>query len=193
MKFATIILAGGEGRRIGGGKPLRMLAGKTLIDRAIERAREWSPVLAISVRNPQQVGRSDFSIIEDAPDLEGPLAGLAAALRFARAEGWEAVLTSPADMPFLPANFADRLSASIEGRCSAVAASGSRLHPVCGLWRVAALEKLPDYLSTGRRSLLGFADAVGVAAVSWETQPVDPFFNINSYEDLKTAERILQR
>ena len=191
MKFATTILAGGEGRRIGGGKPLRMLAGMTLIDRALERAAAWSSVIAIAVRDPQQVGSPEVPIIADAPDVEGPLAGLAAALRFARSSDCAAVLTIPADMPFLPDDLPVRLSEAIESRCVAVAASGCHLHPVCGFWRVEALDALPHYLSTGRRSLRGLAEAVGMVAVDWESEPLDPFFNINSLQDLETAERTL--
>jgi molybdenum cofactor guanylyltransferase len=190
MNFATVILAGGEGSRIGGGKPLRMLAGKTLLDRAISQARGWSDQMAVAVREPEQIQGAAVVIIEDSPEIEGPLGGLCAALSFARDEGFDAVLTIPADMPFLPQDLPFRFSDGIGGRCAAVAASAGRLHPVCGLWRVAALDLLPDYLASGRRSLGDFAKAVGMVAVSWEASPHDPFFNINSPEDLAAAERL---
>ena len=192
MKTATVILAGGEGRRIGGAKPLRMLAGVTLIDRALARATSWSSVLAIAVRDPKQVGSPGVPVIADAPDIEGPLAGLAAALRFARSSGCAGVLTIPADMPFLPTDLPDRLAGAIDGRCAAIAASGSHLHPVCGLWRVETADHFANYLSTGRRSLRDFAEAVGMVEVNWTSDPRDPFFNINSPEDLEAAERILR-
>jgi molybdenum cofactor guanylyltransferase len=192
MNFATVILAGGEGSRIGGGKPLRVLAGKTLLERAISQARGWSDQMAVAVRDPAQIQGAAVTTIEDSPDIEGPLGGLSAALHHAHDKGLDAVLTIPADMPFLPSDLAARFSNAIEGRCAAVAASAGRLHPVCGLWRVAALDLLPDYLASGRRSLGDFARAVGMLSVSWEARPHDPFFNINGPEDLAAAERLVR-
>ena len=119
------------------------------------------------------------------------LAGLAAALAFAKGAGCEAVLTMPADMPFLPVELGQRLVSGIGDAECAVAASGGHLHPVCGLWRVSASRALPAYLESGRRSLRGFAQAVGFKVVEWPAEPVDPFFNINSSEDLARAEQLL--
>lgn len=187
-----VILAGGEGSRIGGGKPLRLLGGKRMIDRAEALASQWSEITAVAVRNHAQVGSTQSACIADEEGIEGPLAGLVAALRFARDNGCEAVLTIPADMPFLPLALEERLSAAIGGAGAAIASSGGKLHPVCGLWRVSALEAMPPYLTSGRRSLRGFAEAVGFASVEWTHQPADPFFNINSGEDLVAAERLLE-
>jgi molybdenum cofactor guanylyltransferase len=190
MNFATVILAGGEGRRIGGSKPLRMLGGMTLLDRAIVRAGGWSDHMVVAVRDPEQIKGAAAAWIEDAPDIEGPLGGLVAALRFARDRGAEAALTIAADMPFLPPDLPDRLSEEIGAAAAAISSSGSFLHPVCGLWRVNALNLAPDYLASGGRSLKGFAKAAGFAEVEWAAQPIDPFFNINSAEDLAAAERL---
>jgi len=169
-----VILAGGAGRRIGGGKPLRMLGGMTLLDRALAMARSWSDEVLIADGTT------------DAPGIEGPLGGVATAL--ARGED---ILTIPCDMPFLPPDLPERLSA---GAAAAVLAeSGGRLHPVCALWRASAAEGLPAYVASGRRSLHGFAESVGYATVSWSTEPVDPFFNINDEADLKRAEALLKK
>ena len=108
-----------------------------------------------------------------------------------RTAGREAVLTIPADMPFLPAHLGKRLSAEIGQYGAAITSSCGHLHPIGGLWRVSALDKLDGYLATGRRSLKGFAEAIGFRAVDWPIEPRDPFFNINSAEDLAIAERML--
>lgn len=168
-----VILAGGEGRRIGGGKPQRLLGGETLLDRALRIARDWSDDVLVAT------GESDM------PGIEGPLGGLAAAL----ALGGD-VLTIPCDMPFLPADLPERLGEG--GKAATIAASGGRLHPVCALWRARATEGLADYVATGRRSLHGFAEAVGYEAVAWEAEPIDPFFNINDEADLARAEALLR-
>jgi molybdopterin-guanine dinucleotide biosynthesis protein A len=171
-----VILAGGEGRRIGGGKPARLLGGQSLIDRALARARGWSDAVLVAVR--------EGGDLRDDPAVEGPLGGVVAAL----ALGGD-VLTIPCDMPFLPDDLPARL---VSGKAATIAASGSHLHPVCALWRAEAAAGLPAYLATGRRSLKGFAEAVGYEAVEWPTEPFDPFFNINDEADLARAEALLR-
>jgi molybdopterin-guanine dinucleotide biosynthesis protein A len=190
VKIAVVILAGGEGKRIGGNKPLRMLAGESLLERAVDYARRISKSFAVAVHDEAQAGSVAIPIIRDA-EIEGPLGGLVAALRFARDEGRRAVLIIPADMPFLPPDLASRLVGDIGQTRAAVACSGGHQHPVCGLWRTEALDRLPAYLASGRRSLKGFADAVGYVAVDWPVDTLDPFFNINSEVDLAEAERLL--
>ena len=191
MKIAVVILAGGEGSRIGGNKPLRMLGGKSLLDRALDYAGGLSELSAVAVREAAQVGFGDFVTVQDDAMAEGPLGGLVSALHFGRREGVDAVLAIPADMPFLPPDLADRLSEAFHRSRVALASSGGHLHPVCGLWSVESLEALPDYLASGRRSLKGFAEAAGFVTVDWKADPVDPFFNINSERDLRQAERLL--
>ena len=189
MKVAVVILAGGEGRRIGGAKPLRRLGGQRLIDRAGAMARLWSDVVAVAVREEEQAEGCGLPLLFDAEGVEGPLAGLVAGLRFADRAGCDGVLIIPADMPFLPSDLADRLSSAVTSGQAAIVASGGHLHPVCGLWPTSAIETVPAYLETGSRSLRGFAAAVGYVAVEWPVEPADPFFNINAVEDLAAAER----
>jgi molybdenum cofactor guanylyltransferase len=171
-----VILAGGEGRRIGGGKPARLLGGETLLARALRRARRWPGEVLVAAR--------EGGDIADDPAIEGPLGGVAAAL----ALGGD-VLTIACDMPFLPDDLPDRL---VSDAAATVAASGGRLHPVCTLWKASARDALPAYLATGRRSLTGFAGAAGYRAVEWPALPIDPFFNINDEADLARAEALLR-
>lgn len=187
MKAAVVLLAGGEGRRIGGGKPLRLLGGRTLLERALDQALSWSGTVAIAVRDPEQVPCAQAPMLIDDPAIGGPLAGLSSALAFAVAQGCDAVLTIPCDCPFLPPDLFVRLGEA--DAPVAIARSGGRLHPVCGLWRASLLAELPAYVSTGRRSLRGFAETVGFAAVDWSEEP---FFNVNSSEDLAAAEARLR-
>jgi molybdopterin-guanine dinucleotide biosynthesis protein A len=194
MTTGIVIYAGGEGLRIDGAKPLRMLGGQRLIDRAIAYARGLSSEVAVSVRRSGQLGDLGIEQIADDPDLAGPLAGLAAGLKFGRDREMGSVLTIPCDAPFLPPDLLARLAASMTKEVgAAVPSSNGQLHPSCALWRTEATEKLPEYLATGRRSLHGFAEAVGYCEVSWPAEPLDPFFNINSGEDLANAERLLSR
>lgn len=188
MQITIVILAGGEGSRMGGGKPLRRFAGETLIERALRTAAGWSDDVRVAVRDPVQVGSLHVPLLLDDPELWGPLAGLASALAAAREAGRSHVLTIPCDMPLVPADLLERFVGAIGGREAALAASGGQLHPVCGLWSVRVLERLPAYRAAGRRSLKGLAETVGAAVVEW---PDEAFANVNTPEELAEAERRL--
>jgi molybdopterin-guanine dinucleotide biosynthesis protein A len=189
--IVVAVLAGGEGSRIGGGKPLVKLGGKTLIERAYDRASGWSNRSIVAIRSPEQLGSCQLPWIADAAGIEGPLAGLAAALEWACRQGAEALLTIPCDMPFLPDDLPKRLLERVGDLGAAVASSGGELHPVCGLWRNAAIYEFPNYCASGRRSLKGFAEHIGFVEIEWPAGPPDPFFNINSPADLAAAEEML--
>jgi molybdenum cofactor guanylyltransferase len=186
---AVVILAGGEGRRIGGGKPLRRLAGITLIEHALRQATSMSPIVAISVNDRGQLGAiTGVPLLVDGQG-EGPIAGIATALGFARSQGLSFVLTIPCDTPLLPPDLLTRLSQALGAEHgAAVATSGANIHPSCALWRSRSAEMLPAYLAAGRSSLKGFAAQVGMVEVDWPASPVDPFFNVNSADDLAAAE-----
>ena len=186
-QVAVVILAGGEGRRIGGDKPLLRLAGERLIDRALRKAYRWSTLVAVAVREPGQVEPVAAPVITDQHDVAGPLAGLLSALRFGAEQDCRHVLTIPADMPFLPTDLLNRLRIEIGDFDSAIASSNGHVHPVCGLWRSSALDRAGEYLASRQRSLRGFAQLVGYVPVDWAGDPFDPFFNINTVQELAEA------
>ena len=191
--IAVVILAGGKGRRMGGNKALRLLAGTCLIEYALDIAQRWSPRVALSVKGAT-VTFDRFGVPQLADQEEsGPIAGIAAALSFARTEGVNHVLTIPCDTPFLPLDLHDRLSDALSrsGR-AAIASSGGRLHPSCALWDADTSLALPDFLASGRGSLRGFAETVCASVVEWPIEPHDPFFNINSEADLAVAEAMIR-
>lgn len=193
MRLAAVILAGGEGRRIGGNKPLALMGGQTLLDRALAFARTWTGDVAVSLREPGQFPLPDdvTALIDE--EGAGPLAGLQPALRFARQKGLQATLTIPCDTPFVPRDLPHRLCDKLGGGVGAVlATSGGMLHPACALWRSNVIDALPSYRTTGRSSLKGFAAHVGFTTAEWPCEPFDPFFNVNSLDDLAAAERLLR-
>jgi molybdopterin-guanine dinucleotide biosynthesis protein A len=143
--------------------------------------------VAIAVRAPAQVGPLHAPLIKG-EDIPGPLGGLASGLRFAQ-EGRAFLLAIPADMPFLPLDLLDKLEQAIGSQGCAVAASGGHVHPVFVLWRSSSIDKAKLYADTARRSLIGFSAQLGTVAVELPTEPVDPFFNINTSEDLAEAAR----
>jgi molybdopterin-guanine dinucleotide biosynthesis protein A len=170
---------------MGGDKPLRPWGGTTLIGAALSLARLQTHEVAVVVRRQGQAGWLEAPVVFDAPGIEGPLAGLAAALRHARDLGCDAVLTLPCDMPRLPADLAERLLAALAADPGALAAlprTDTDLHPVCAVWRVEALDRLPAYLAGGQRSLRGFAKSCGAAVAAWRDPAL--FANANTPEDL---------
>lgn len=193
LKIACVVLAGGQGARIGGDKPLRTLAGQSLLARALDHAARWSSDTAVAVRDAAQLAGHPAIALTDDPAIPGPAAGLVSALRFALERSADAVLTIAADMPFLPADLGARLAQSIGPAAAALASSEGQLHPVCGLWRVAVLDQAPAYFAAGRRSLKGLGATAGFVAIEWPPAAIDPFFNVNTADDLAEAERLLRR
>lgn len=176
---------------MGGAKPERMLAGRRLIDHAINAARRYGEQVAIGLRAADQISApDDLECVIDQPGIDGPLAGLAAGIAWAKRVRARCLLTIPCDAPFLPHDLARRLQTRLETSSAAVVlpASHGRWHPSSALWRVGVLDQLPHYLASKRRSLIGLAEHVGHAVEDWGAPECDPFFNVNTPEDLSTAE-----
>jgi len=187
-RLLVAVLAGGEGRRMGGLKALRPFRGAPLVAHALAQARGWSDAVVVAVRDPAQVaGAVDAPLVTDRPDVAGPLSGLAAAFAHASISGAGLLLTIPCDTPRLPADLPVRLEAALTPEVLAVLpAANGRLQPACGLWRTCAVELLADYLATGGSSLWGFAQACGLATVEFGADP--RFANANTPADLARLE-----
>jgi molybdenum cofactor guanylyltransferase len=193
-----VVLAGGLARRMGGGdKPLREIAGQTILARVITRLKPQCEGLLLSANgDPLRFASFGLPVIADGvDDYPGPLAGILAGLDWAAAHRPDApwILTAPGDCPFLPRNLVVRLrdAISAEGAELAVAASEGRSHPVIGLWKVALRGALREALLVeGLRKVESWTARRRVATVAWPAKPVDPFFNANTVEDLAKAERL---
>jgi molybdopterin-guanine dinucleotide biosynthesis protein A len=130
-------------------------------------------------------------VADDATNFAGPLAGILAAMDWAKRvhPSAAAVMTAPADTPFLPRDLAVRLGAA---GMPALARSGGRIHPVVGLWPLVLRDSLQAALrSEGVRKVEAWTGRLGPAVVDFETGAIDPFFNINTPEDLIQAAAFL--
>src|SRR5689334_3739044 len=139
-----VLLAGGLARRMGGGdKPMRQIAGRTILDRVIARLAPQCDGLILNANgDPARFAGFGLPVIADGvADFPGPLAGILAALDWAAANRPEVslVLSAAADCPFLPRDLVVRLHQALvsESAQLAVAASDGQSHPVIGLWSVA--------------------------------------------------------
>ena len=202
---AGVLLAGGLSRRMGGGdKGLLLLDGRPLLHYAANRLRPQVSAMALNANgDPSRFALIGAPVIADATgDFPGPLAGVLAALRWIETDPSRprAVMTVPADSPFIPRDLVDRLSAALadapEARV-AVAASRGRRHHVIGLWRPDAAEAIADALARGARKAETMVDRLGAVAFPFADldaggRGVDPFFNVNTPEDLAAAEEAVR-
>lgn len=183
-----MILAGGLATRMGGGdKGLRPWRGKTLLDAVIGRVAPQVGLLALNANgDPARFTRFGLPVLPDpTPDHPGPLAGVLAAIGWARGLGLPRVLTVPCDTPDLPHDLLARLAAADTGHGAMAMGAEGRLHPTVALWPVALEEALARYLSDGGRRLRVFARDAGIPVARFPAATPDPFRNINHPEELE--------
>lgn len=192
------ILAGGLARRLGGGdKVLRVVGGRTVLARLIERMGSQVTRLILNANDdPVRFGSVGLPVVADGlPGHPGPLAGVLAALEWTALSepATEWVVTVPGDAPFLPPDLVSRLH-SERNRTNATfafAASGGRTHPVVGLWPVLIRDELRRAVAVDDiRKVDAFTRRYPGTAVEWPQTPVDPFLNVNTAEDLAEADRL---
>lgn len=185
------ILAGGEARRMGGGdKGLVELGGRPLLAHVADRIAPQVAALALSANgDPSRFAGLGLPVVADAAAGQGPLAGILAGLDWAAGLGAAVLVTVPCDAPFLPRDLVARLAAAAAGTGSAIAVTpggfGLDPHPTCGLWPVAARERLRAALAAGQRRVRDWSGALGAAAALFPDP--DAFANLNRPADLADA------
>jgi molybdenum cofactor guanylyltransferase len=195
-----VLLAGGLARRMGGGdKPMRQIGGRTILARVIARLEPQCDGLILNANgDPARFANFGLPVISDTvADFPGPLAGILAALDWIAAHRPEVswVLSAAADCPFLPRDLVARLhrARAEQNAQLAVAASGGQSHPVIGLWGVTLREELRHALVVEDiRKIDRWTARYKLATVSWPTEPLDPFFNANTMDDIAEAERLAE-
>jgi len=201
MNIGGAILAGGRGQRMGGVDKalLALSASHTLLHVAIARlAPQVDGIVLNANGDPSRFAAFGVPVVADRIDgFVGPLAGLHAVLDDAARSGrWSHVVTVPADTPFLPADLVAGLTAAAADATEIViAASLGRGHPVIGLWPVCLAGALRDHLTSGAgRSMMAFLAGSPHRLRDFPARPdSDPFFNVNTSEDLEEARRRLVR
>ncbi len=179
----------------GGDKCLRPLGGMPILDHVIARLAPQCDGLVLNANgDPERFAPRRLTVVADTlAGYPGPLAGLLAAMDWCAAEhpGLEWIVTAPADCPFLPPDLVRGLAAGRAGGSDAgavVAASDGRRHPVVGLWHVGLRDDLRAQLAAGLRAVGQWASRHDPQVVAWPVGEVDPFFNVNTEEDLAAAE-----
>jgi molybdenum cofactor guanylyltransferase len=193
-----VLLAGGLARRMGGGdKPMRQIGGRTILDRVIARLTPQCDGLLLNANgDPARFASFGLPVIADTiENFPGPLAGILAGLDWVAANRPEVpwMLSAAADCPFLPRDLVARLhrTRARQGAQLAVAASGGQSHPVIGLWSVGLRGELRHALVVEDvRKIDRWTARYALATVNWPAEPLDPFFNANTVDDIAEAERL---
>ena len=196
--IAGVILAGGQATRMGGGdKGLRMVGGQTLLAHVLDRLRPQVDAIVLNANgDPARFSEWGLPVVADSlPDWPGPLAGVLAGMDWAASIGAEAVVSVAADTPFFPRDLVAQLqtSAGPSGLALAATREGGKLYrqPTFGLWPVALRDDLRAALLGGLRKVVLWTDSHGAGTAEFGTDPFDPFFNINTPDDIAIAETLV--
>jgi molybdopterin-guanine dinucleotide biosynthesis protein A len=183
---------------MGGGDKARIeIGGVSILDRVLATLSAQCPRLVINANgDPARFEDTGLPVVpDDVQGHPGPLAGVLAGLDWLVAQklGIEWMVSVPGDCPFLPDDLVERLHAARReaGVPLACARSGEWRHPVVALWPVALREDLRQALvEQDMRKIEVWTARHGIAIADWPAEPVDPFLNVNTPEDVARAEQI---
>ena len=205
-----IILAGGLATRMGGGdKGLLQIGGQSLLSHVIGRLAPQVDGLALNANgDPERFSDLNLPVLPDTIDgFAGPLAGVLAGLDWAAGQGADSIVTAAADTPFFPHDLVVRLMQAADGQAhplvlattprtgdGALKSDGGKKvnrHPTFGLWPVALRVDLRAALNDGLRKVVLWTDKHDGREALFEADRFDPFFNVNTPEDLDQARQLL--
>jgi molybdopterin-guanine dinucleotide biosynthesis protein A len=196
-----VLLAGGRARRMGfADKPRIRIGGATILERAIARLDPQCRRLVLNANaDIARFADTNLPVVADSvPGYAGPLAGILAGLDWAAEHtpnvAW--MVSVPGDCPFLPRDLVERLHlVRNEGNAAlACARSGARRHPAVGLWPVNLREDLRHALThEGIRKVDEWSGRYPRGIAAWQSDPVDPFFNVNTPAEAAEAEQLATR
>jgi molybdopterin-guanine dinucleotide biosynthesis protein A len=196
MKIIGAIIAGGLSSRMGGHeKAFLELDSKPVILHVIEQFEPQVDQLVINANGePARFSEFDLEVVPDVlTSLTTPLAGLHAALRFTKSVDADVLMTVPSDTPFLPFDLVTRLVEIAPSGGAAIASSGGQDHYIIGAWKTELLDDLERAIAKdGMFRVMDWAARVSAQKVEWPVEPCDPFFNVNTPEDLLRAQHILK-
>lgn len=192
MRIFGVILAGGAARRMNGAnKALLMLGDQSLLSHAIARLDPQVERLAVSANaDGAVIAGYGLPVLPDAAPL-GPLSGILAALIWAAPYGATAVVSVAVDTPFFPPDLVPQLCLAAETSPSGLAiAHSSADHPTFGIWPIALIPALTDFLASGvNPRVLTFT---GMQQAARAPFPDDRAFdNLNTPADLMRAQALL--
>mgnify|MGYP001234293117 FL=1 len=186
------VLAGGKSQRFGEDKSQVKLNGKLLIDYILsEIIDEFKEILIVSNNQIKFKNYENISLINDFKKDQGPLGGVLSAMKWAKEKNnkYKWISTFPVDTPFFKKEILQKFLSEINSEESKLffIKSNNTRHNIFGIWSIDLMKKLEDDLNKGQRKVEAWANSVGVKIINMEFINQDPFFNINTKEDLEKA------
>ena len=193
----AVVLAGGKSRRFGRDKSQVKLGDKILIDYILSEILDFYNDILIVANEPIKfLDSNKITLIEDIRKGLGPLGGVFSAMKWVRdnKKDYEWVSTFPVDTPFFKKDHLSKFYKEIDLNKSKLffMKSKNTRHNIFGLWSLELFEKLESALNSGDRKVELWANEIGVKTIDFEHENnKDPFFNINTENDLETAKKLL--
>ena len=187
-----VVLAGGKSQRFGEDKSQVKLGDKLLIDYILsEIIDEFNEILLVSNNLIKFKYSKKISLIKDFKKDLGPLGGVLTAMKWAKDnnKNYQWISTFPADTPFFKNQILKDFLKNInlnESKLFFIKSNNTR-HNIFGLWSIDLMDKLEEDLNKGERKVEIWANSIGVKSINMEFENEDPFFNINTKDDLKKA------
>jgi len=194
-KILGVVLAGGKSQRFGQDKSQVKLNGKILIDYILsEIIDEFKETLIVTNQSISFMSSKKITVIEDFKKGLGPLGGVLSAMKWIKDNNKEYswISTFPADTPFFTKKelkiFYNDIK--IENNKLFFIKDKNTRHNIFGLWSLDLMDQLETDLYNGERKVEIWANSIGVSTVNIEYKNINPFFNINTIDDLEKAKKI---
>lgn len=198
-----VILAGGLARRMGGGDKSLLSLGAScrVLDHVIARLGAQVDQMVLNANgDPARFDEFGLPVVADSLDgFLGPLAGVLAGLDYAAEHGFDHIVSVAADTPFFPTNLVSALETASKHMDVPIALAATKIeggetvrHPTFGLWPVALRDDLRSAVQDGLRKVVLWTDQHGAETHVFESGDIDPFFNINTPEDLELANKMME-
>ena len=193
----AVVLAGGKSKRFGQDKNCVKLGSRTLLEHVILKiVDKFKEILIVSSNSLEIEEIKKITVIPDCFDDLGPLAGVLSSMKWIKKNNkpYKWIATFPSDTPFFDISIIDEYKTRIEQSESSLyfVKSNEKRHNIFGLWSIDLMEKLEeDLIINNYRKVEEWANKVGVSTIDIKIKNYDPFFNINTKEDLEVAQSIL--
>ena len=191
------ILAGGQSKRMGKDKLFLELNNKKLIEHTIDKVKKYfKKVIIITNQENEFFSKNNLITVKDCIEGQlGPLVGILTAMKWAKENlnkcSW--IATFPCDTPFFPDSIIKSFIEESEKKESLIlcASSHGRKHNIFGLWSLDLYDKLKDDLINKKvRKVQDWTEKNKIKNLEFTFKDYDPFFNINTEEDLAVAKKI---
>ena len=188
------VLAGGKSQRFGEDKSQVKLDGKLLIDFILsEIVDEFKEILIVTNNQIAFQKSKKISTIKDFKKGQGPLGGVLSAMKWAKEKNsdYKWISTFPVDTPFFKKEILKKFLSEInieESKLFFIKSNNTR-HNIFGIWSIDLMKKLEEDLNKGHKKVETWANSIGVKIINMEFMYEDPFFNINTKDDLEIAKK----